>query len=210
MYLRDQLTPEELIRLHTEENLSLTKIGEMYDVSRQRVHQIKKEYEKKTGKITRRVYIDPFTLRHHIDQGWSAQMIADHYDLQPHQITRMIRKFQKEYEAGDSPVEVKLLQAEDILPRAELAKLYQTDLKTDKEIAEQFGLSASTVNLLRKKYHIPSMKTKSLRKLPKELTRDTFVRLYVIEKNTLDDLAAKYHCNVASIIRLKETYGIQK
>ena len=201
--LKKELTPDELIRLHIEENMSLTEIGKLFHVSRQRVHQIKKEYERKMGKISRRVFIDAFTLKHHLEQGWSAKTIAEYYEIKPSQVTRMIRKYHKEYEDGHSLVEVKILQADDLISKEELVQLYLEELHTDKEIAEKYQVSASTVNLLRKKYDIPTIRTKSLRKLPNELPKELFERLYLKEKWTLDELAKHYKCNVVSIIRLK-------
>lgn len=208
--LKKELTPDELIRLHIEENMSLSQIGKIYNVSRQRIHQIKKEYERKMGKISRRVFIDAFTLKHHLEQGWSAKNIAEYYDIKPSQVTRMIRKYQKEYELGNSLVELKILQADDLISKEELKTLYLDELYTDKEIAEKFQVSASTVNLLRKKYGIPTIRTKSLRKLPNKLPKELFERLYLKEKWTLEEIANHYGCNIVSIIRLKKQYGIEK
>jgi len=208
--IRNNLTPETLIELHVRENMSLSEIGEMYGVSRQRVHQLKKEYEKQHGKITRRVVIDVLTLKHYLDQGWTAKRIAEHLDLRASKISRLIRKYKDEYENGVSKVKIKRKKSDDIIPKNDLIDLYLNKLHTDREIADMFQVSASSVNLLRKKYNIPTIKTKSLRKLPFKLTKSVFERLYVLEGYTLKDIAEKYNCNIVSIIRLKEEYNITK
>lgn len=210
MNIRSNLTPETLIELHVRENMSLTEIGEMYGVSRQRVHQLKKEYEKQHGKITRRVVIDVLTLKHYLEQGWTAKRIAEHLDLKPSKISRLIRKYKEDYNSGISKVKIKRKKSDDIIPKSELTELYLNKLYTDREIADMYQVSPSSVNLLRKKYNIPTIKTKSLRKLPFKLTKNVFERLYLHEGYTLKEIAEKYDCNIVSIIRLKEDYNITK
>lgn len=210
MALRDNLTYETLCELHINQNLSLTAIGNKYNVSRQRIHQLKKEFEKEYGKISRQVYIDPVTLNHYLDQGWTAKMIADYFDIKPNQITRLIRKYQIEYEEGLSPINVKRKKTEDLLPKHLLMEHYLEDLMTDKEIGDLYRISSSSVNLLRKKYNIKTINTKSLRKLPIELPKEKFHHLYNIKGQTLNQIATTYQCHVISLIHLKKKYNLTK
>lgn len=210
MDIRKKLNADILIQLHVRENMSLSKIGEIYGVSRQRVHQLKKEYEKKHGKITRKVSIDVLTLKHYLDQGWTSKRIADHFEMSPSKISRLIRKYREEYELGASHVKISKKKTEDIISELELRNLYTIKLLTDKEIAEIYQVSPSSVNLLRNKYKIPTNKTKSLRKLKRTLTKEIFIELYLHKKNTLRQIADKYNCNVVSILKLKEEYKIKK
>jgi predicted DNA-binding protein YlxM (UPF0122 family) len=210
MNIRKQLTPKKLIELHIRENLSLSEIGELYGVSRQRIHQLKKEYEKEQGKITRRVVIDALTLKHYLEQGWTAKRIAEHLELRPSKVSRMIRKYKEEYEAGYSPINIHRKKADDIVTKEELYHLYIHQLYTDKEIAEKFQVSPSTINLLRKKYGIKTIKTKSLRRLPSLLSKEKFIELYIHQGYTLKKIADLFQCNIVSIIKLKEEYNIKK
>lgn len=210
MTIREQLTPALLIQLHVRDNLSLSEIGVRYGISRQRVHQLKKEYEQQYGKITRRVVIDVLTLKHYLEQGWTAKRIAEHFEMNPSKVNRMIRKYKDAYEEGASPVQITRKKTTDIISQKELFHLYVEELYTDRQIADMYQMSPSSVNLLRRKYHIPTLRTKSLRQLPVQLPKSTFERLYLREGYTLKEIAAKYQCNVVSIIRLKEHYEIKK
>ena len=210
MAIREELTAELFIRLHTQENLSLAAIAKEYGVSRQRVHQIKKEFEKKHGTINRRIFIDAITLKHYLDQGWTAKQIAERFAMKPGKVARLIRQAKEEYEEGLSLIKIQRKKVEDILKKEELYELYVKQLKTDKEIAALYQLSASTVGGLRKKYKIPTKRSKGLRKLPQQLTKEAFMQLYIIEKKTLKQLAKQFECNVTAILDLKKTYQIEK
>jgi predicted DNA-binding protein YlxM (UPF0122 family) len=210
MAVRDELTAEELIRLHIQDNLSLTKIGEMYGISRQRVHQLKKEYERKHGTITRSVNIDVLTLKHYLDQGWTAKQVAERFDMKASKVTRLIRKYKAEYDEGITFIKIKRKVSKDIISKKELEEYYLVKLYTDQEIAEMFQVSASTVGMLRKSYGIPTIRTKALRKLPTVLTKDKFRKLYLIDGYTLQEIADKFKCNVTAIIELKREYRLNK
>lgn len=210
MATREKLTSSKLIELHVRQNLSLTEIGELYGISRQRVHQLKKEYEKKCGKITRRLFIDVLSLKHYLEQGWSAKEIAEHYDMKPSKIARLIRKYKEDYEAGVSNISICRKNTKDLLGKHELYDLYVHQLYTDAEIAAKFSVSASTINLLRKEYKIPTNNDKALRKLPMKLPKTRFHFLYQQQKWSLQAIAEECGCNVMAILRLKERYTNEK
>ena len=210
MAVRKKLTAEKLIKLHTQDNLSLAEIGKMYGVSRQRIHQLKKEFEEKYGKINRRLFIDVVTLKHYLDQGWTAKQIAERFEMKASKVSRLIRKYRSQYENGVSEIKIKRKTVDELINKYELKMLYEEKLMTDKEIAKHFQVSASTVGMLRRKYKIKTMKTKALRKLPQMLTHSKFERLYLQEGYTLQEIASKFDCNVAAVIELKEQYGIKK
>lgn len=206
MSVRETLTPEKLIELHVRQNITLSQIGVMYSISKQRVHQLKKEYESNKGRIQRRLSLDVFSLKHHLDQGWSVQEIASHFKMKDSKVARLIRKYKTEYDCGQSNIRIAKRSLEDILPKENLFNLYVNQLYTDAEISEKYQISVSSVNNLRKKYKIKSLKTKSLRKLPNDLTPQLFRQLYVIEGYTLETIAEKFQCSVVSVIKLKKIY----
>lgn len=210
MATREELSSSKLIELHVRQNLTLSQIGKLYGISRQRVHQIKKDVEKTYGKITRRMFIDVFSLKHYLEQGWSAKEIALHYDMKPSKVARLIRKYKEEYESGVSNIKISRKKIKDLISKAELYDLYVNQLYTDAEIAEKCSVSPSTINALRKDYGIPTNNDKALRKLPMKLTEETFYFLYIKQDWSLQDMASHYHCNVMAILRLKERYGIEK
>lgn len=210
MAIRKELTADVFIRLHTQENLSLSAIAKEYGVSRQRVHQIKKDIEKKHGRINRRIFIDAITLKHYLDQGWTAKQIAERFSMKPSKVARLIRQAKEQYEDGMSAIKVERKKVEDILSKEELYDLYVRQLKTDREIAAMYQLSASTVGSLRKAYYIETKRTKALRKLPSVLTKEKFIHMYHVEKKTLKQIAKQHECNVSAILALKQSYGIKK
>jgi DNA-directed RNA polymerase sigma subunit (sigma70/sigma32) len=186
MALREKLTYTLFKKLHIEESKSLQEIGDAFGVSRQRIHQLKKEYEKKHGKLTRRVFIDIVTLKHYLDLGWTAKQIADHFEMQPSKVCRMIRKYKEAYELGVTVIAIKRKTAKDFVTKKELKRLYEEELCTDKEIAKLVQLSPSTIGMLRKKYGIETLRTKKLRKLPNELTKERFLTLYKKLRTVMD------------------------
>jgi DNA-binding CsgD family transcriptional regulator len=188
----------------------LTEIAKKYGVSRQRVHQMKQEFEKKHGRINRRIFIDSITLKHYLDQGWTAKQIAERFSMKPSKVTRLIRKAKEQYEDGLSAIKVERKKVKDLITREELYDMYIRQLKTDKEIAAKYQISPSTVGSLRKQYKIPTKHSKGLRKLPGQLTKEKFKQHYLIEKKTLKEIAKKYTCHVTAILALKETYEIKR
>lgn len=159
-----ELTFQKFTELYVLKNYSLQKIGELYGVSRQRVHQIKKQLESKHGKIRRKHAIDSFTLKEMLDNGLSFQEIAKNCGSSVSKISRLVRKYEEDYRRGISPVKIKRRKIKDILAKELLYKLYAIELKNDKEIAQMYGVSQTSVWLLRKEYDIESFYTKSLRR----------------------------------------------
>lgn len=210
MAATDELTFSTFIELYIRKNMSLSKIGKIYGISRQRVHQIKQELEKKHGKITRRISIDPITLKHYLEQGWNASEIAKHFNMTPSKISRLIRQYQNQYEAGELNIAIKRKKAQDILTKKELSSLYTEQLYTDKEIGEKYQLSSSTVSSLRKEYGIRTIHIKKIRELLKLLSKEIFIDLYINQKYTLKRMAKAYNCSISSILKIKNIYQIDK
>lgn len=210
MAIRKQLTPEIFVNLYVKKQMSLTKIGNMFGVSRQRVHQLKKEYEKKHGKMEKEITIDVITLKHYLDQGWTAKQIAERFELKPSKVTRLIRNYREKFNKGYVKLVLKRKTAEDLISKNELESLYVKELLTDEEIGKKYQLSPSTIGMLRKRYNIQTIRTKALRKLPLKLTKEKFERLYLKEKMTLQEIADKMDCNIVSVIELKREYRITK
>lgn len=208
MSVRKDLTSEKLIELHVRQKLSLSKIGEMYGISRQRVHQLKKDYEKSCGKINRRLIIDVFTLKQLLDKGMTAKEIGIEYNLKASHVCRLIKNYQEDYESGFSNISIKRKTLQDIISYEELYTLYSKQLMTDKEIAKKFNASPAAVCNLRKKYRIPTNNNKSSRKLHNILTPMLFKKLYKDEGLTLSDLSLRFGCSVPTLTRLKTKYKI--
>lgn len=159
-----ELTFEHFIELYVRQNLSLQEIGDIFGVSRQRIHQIKKDLESIHGKIQRKNTLDSFTLKKLLDSGMSVKAIADMHHLKISKVNRLIRKCEEDYKMGLSPIKVVRKKSKDILTKGLLHQLYVIEKLTDKEIATRHHVSPTTVWLLRKKYEIESYYTKSLRR----------------------------------------------
>lgn len=207
---RIELSASKLIELHVRQKLSLAKIGKMYGITRQRVHQLKKEYEKSVGKIHRHSFVDVLTLRDYLDKGYTVKDIAEELELTTSKVSRLIRQHQEAYELGMSNINIKRKSKKDLINKALLYELYVHQLWTDEDVAKKYNISASTVNILRKEYGIATNNNKSLRKLPTLLSASKFHQLYKVEGYTLQEIADTYKCNVMAIIRLKEKYQISK
>lgn len=159
-----ELTFEQFIEYYVRKKLSLQEIGDIYGVSRQRIHQIKKHLESIHGKIQRKNTLDSFTLKKLLDSGISVKDIADMHHLKISKVNRLIRKCEEEYKLGLSPIKVVRKKSKDILTKGLLYQLYVNEKLTDKEIASKYHVSPTTVWLLRKEYQIESYYTKSLRR----------------------------------------------
>ncbi|PGK51426.1 hypothetical protein CN918_26915 [Priestia megaterium] len=205
-----ELTFETFIELYVRQNQSLQDIANTYGVSRQRIHQIKKEYERTHGKIQRNQPIDSFTLKRLLDEGKSLQEIADLFNIKLSKVHRLIKKYEEDYLQGLSPIKIVRTKIKDVLSKSFLHQLYVKELLTDKEIAERFGCSPATVWLLRKEYEISSFYTKGLRRLKQVLNKETFYYYYVEQNYNLQQLAKMYDCHLSSIYKLKQDYNIKK
>ena len=205
-----ELTFEMFIELYVRKNQSLQSIANDYGVSRQRIHQIKKEFERTHGKILRNQAIDSYTLKRLLDEGKTLQAIADLHDIKLSKVHRLIKKYENEYHQGLSPIKISRTKIKDALPKPLLHKLYVNELLTDKEIAERFQCSPATVWLLRKEYEITSLYTKGLRRLKQSLNKETFYHYYVEKNYNLQQLAEMYNCHLTSIHKLKQDYDIKK
>ncbi|QST02928.1 hypothetical protein IMZ31_20485 (plasmid) [Pontibacillus sp. ALD_SL1] len=206
MSIRNELTAQALIDLHVHQKKTLAEIGSMFAISRQRVHQLKKEYEKTHGPINRRCVPDARTLKKYIDKGFSNEKISQEIGVSPSCVYRHIQKYQQEYQKGVQPHSLKRKKAEEILPPSLLRHLYETKHHTDREIGELYNLSPSLVNNLRFKYGITTNNKKSLRTLPMRLPKERF--LLLMRSFSLNVIASKYGCSVASLIQLKKQYNI--
>jgi len=205
-----ELTFETFIELYVRQNQSLQCIADTYGVSRQRIHQIKKEFERTHGKIQRNQSIDVFTLKRLLDDGKTLQQIADMSGIKLSKVHRLIRKYEEDYNQGLSAIKIVRTKTKDILSKSLLHQLYVKELLTDKEIAERFGCSPATVWLLRKEYEISSLYTKGLRRLKQALNKETFYHYYVEQNYNLKQLAEMYDCHLSSIHKLKQDYDIKK
>lgn len=210
MGIRDELTYELLFDLMVNKKMKMSSIARMFGVSRQRIFQIKEDLENKHGKIKLNNFIDVVTLKRCLDERMTLKEISKKYNLPISKINSLIKDYQEKYEDGTISIKVEKKKAEDILTKSLLTKHYLEELLTDKEIALKYHLSPATVNILRNKYEINTINTKALRQLPKKLSKEKFHFLYNIEGYTLSEIAEKYNCNIVSLIKLKENYGIVK
>ena len=111
----EELTFEEFIELYVRKDLTLQEIGDIFGVSRQRIHQIKKYFESIHGKIKKSQQLDAFKLKKLLDDGKDAKEIASLTNIKMSKINRLIRKYEDDYKKGISPIKVIRKKSKDIL-----------------------------------------------------------------------------------------------
>lgn len=194
MKLKQELTPQILADLiNPPESKSLQVIGEMFGVSRQRVHQILNGYKKEHPHLFVKKAL-PSALE--MTVATSLSELSRQYGVSVNRIKSLMKKASIERE----PLTQKISEET-------LRHLYVQMEWGDKEIAELFGCSQHTVMKLRYGYGIHA----TLR-LPLEtkLSKERFVELYVEQGFLLTQIASVYGVGVQRITSLKKQYGIQR
>lgn len=196
--LKKVLTPQKMLELLSPPyKMNFSKIGMKYNVSRQRIHQIYKEYK--------RQYPEMFKLPQEpskeeieglLKKNVPLSKIAATFDISVGRLKKLMFKYG-----------LKKTFIKDVLTTECLKDLYIEQEKTDQEIAQFFNCSPNTVMKLRYSYGI----YKHMRKpLCKKLTKELFYELYVEKDLLLSQIAELFNVNIQSVIEIKKSYGIRK
>lgn len=148
------LTYQEWSRLLLVERLSISAIARRHGVSRQRAHQVKSDMERKGGPFRPPPLLDVFTLKTHLESGWSVRAIARHHDLTVYAVTTLIASYQLAFHEGRLPFLLTVRTGETRLPREQFHMWYVVERRSLKEMATLSGLSLSTLGRLRNRYKL--------------------------------------------------------
>jgi|LSQX01.2.fsa_nt_gb uncharacterized protein YjcR len=140
MSLKKKISPEKMAEMVNPPNsMPLSKIGSMYNVSRQRVHQVLKEYRQ----LEPNLFIKPKDpskeeIQDLLDKNISLTAIANQFNVSVNKIRKLMEKYS-----------LKRINIKDKLNKEILYSHFVLEGKTDKEIAELYNCSRNTVMKLR-------------------------------------------------------------
>lgn len=195
--LKHKLMPQELRRL-LDRNLSLSKIAQMYGVTRQRMHQVYCEYKELYPELFSEAKSLPSKeeIEGYLARNMPLSKIAQSFGISQSRLRKLMQKYSLKKEL-----------IKDRLTADELKRLYVESEMSDGEIAAMYGCSKNTVMKLRYTYGIYEfMRPKLEQKLPKEL----FEELYVKQELSLAQIAEIFGTNIVNVMELKKKYGIAK
>ena len=93
------------------------------------------------------------------------------------------------------------------LDKQTLEKLYLVDKLSQKEIAIRYNSSPNAVSRLRERYGLETLNNSKI--LSQRLDKPTFERLYLVDRLTLREIAAKYNSDRRTVTSLRERYGTE-
>ena len=198
MGLKEALTPEQLAEyVNPPINYSFSKIGNLHGVSRQRIHQLYKEYKESYSDLfMEKMEPSQAELAELLERFTTLKEVAEHLSVTTNRLKRMLKQH------GLKKTFVKEALSEEVL-----YKMYVDEEKSDEEIAEQYRCSPNTVMKLRYQFGI----YESMRKpLSSKLTRERFLMLYEGRNVTLQQLAMLFDTHIQHVITLKREYNIPK
>lgn len=140
MSLKKKISPAKMAEMvNPPNNMSLSKIGAMYNVSRQRVHQVLKEYKEREPEL----FIKPEDpskeeIKNLLDKNMSISAIAKHFGITTGKVKKLMQKYN-----------LKKVYIKDRLTRDKLYLHFVIERKSDREIAEKYNCSRNTVMKLR-------------------------------------------------------------
>lgn len=198
MSLKDVLSAEKLAELlNLPKKKSLAAIGAEYHVSRQRIHQLYREYVRQRPELfpSRKVPAAE-EIRDLLAANAPLSKIAKKYSLSVGKLKKYMNAYglKKEY-------------LKEKLKRDELYRLYVELEMSDEKIARMYNCSPNTIMKLRYENQIYERMRRSLRE---RLTPEIFKELYEKEGLRLEQIASLFKANVQTVIRLKREYGITK
>lgn len=198
MGLKKRLSPEKLADyVNPPRELSFSKIGRKYGVSRQRVHQIYNEYRSKWPElfITKR---DPTKeeLEALLKKHTTFRAMAEELGVTTGRLKRYLQTYG-----------LKKPFLKDLLTKEVLMQLYVVEEKSDQEISKLYRCSPNTVMKIRYDLGIYESMRKTLRQ---KLTRDVFIDLYEKRDLSLNQIAHLFNTHIQKVIDLRKEYNIEK
>lgn len=140
MSLKKKLSPEVLADMvNPPKSMSLSEIGSIYNVSRQRVHQVLKEYKKlKPHLFKGPQYPSKEEIQRLLDKNISINAIAKHFNITTNRLKKLMGKYN-----------LKKVYIKEKLTKEKLYLHFVLEKKSDREIAELYNCSRNTVMKLR-------------------------------------------------------------
>lgn len=198
MGLKKTLTPSVLASyINPPMNLSFSEIGTKHDVSRQRVHQLYKEYKKNHPDLfVEKTVPGKAELESLLTSCPTLKEVAEKLDMTVNKLKRLMKRY-----------DLKKQFVKEALSHDVLHQLYVVEEKSDDEIGRQFRCSRNTVMKLRYEFGI----YESMRKtLADKLTKEIFEELYEQRGVSLHQLASLFGTHIQNIIELKTMYQSTK
>ena len=196
MGLKRKVPPKVMAELvNLPKCMTLSEIGSIYGVSRQRVHQVLQEYKEEHPELFIKI-TDPAKkeIEKLLEKNMPLKKIAEHFNISINKLKKLMNKY------GLKKVFIK-----EKLDKETLYSLFIEEEKSDSEIAKLYNCSKNTVMKLRYNHGITSDMRPSLKeKLPK----DVFIDLYVSQKLPLSRIADLYNTHTQAISKLKREYSL--
>jgi len=198
MSLKKQLPPQVLAEMvNPPQCRSFGSIAREFGKSRQRVHQIYKEYKEKYPELFKEKEIpEGEVIKEALDRGDSYTKIMQDFNLTTTELKKILEKH---------GLKKKLVK--DILTKERLMELYVDKELDDEAIGKMFNCSPNTVMRARYEHGIYKEMRRPLRE---KLTPELFKKLYVDERVKGVQLAELFNTNIANILELKKEYGIKR
>ena len=153
MCLKDRLNPKRLASLvNPPTGLTFAEIGRSYDVTRQRIHQLYKEYKElypdlfieKEEKVPKKEHIEKM-----LAQNISLTKMSKEFDITQNKLKKVMNLYG-----------LKKVYLKDKITKEMLYNLYVVQGLSDKEIADRYNCSKNTIEALRKKHEIKKQRIK--------------------------------------------------
>ena len=198
MTLKEKISHEELAKyLNPPNPSSYQDLGNKYNVSRQRIHQLYQEYsQEKPSLFQQNSMPTKEELQPKLDQGNTLQEVADNFHISLSTLIRLMKKY---------GLKKKFLKEK--MHRRVLHRLYVEKEWSDDAIADYFGCSVNTVMKARYENKVYA----SMRKpISEKLTKRIFYDLYVKQDLSLQQLAELFSISRQQVVKLKKAYEIPK
>lgn len=196
--LKQRLTPEKLANLvNPPNNVSLSKIGQQFKTTRQRVHQILRDYKQEHPDLFLKKK-DPQKeeIKEFLSQNMPLFRIARHFDISTNRLKKLMVKYG-----------VEKAYLKDIITKEVLEDLFVRQGKSNREIAAMYNCSHNTIMKLR---YTSEVYKSDRDPLKSRLTKKIFKDLYVGKNFLLKQIAEVFGVNLHNVSRLKKEYKITK
>lgn len=145
-----------------------------------------------------------FDINDYLTKEWLEEKIISHSIIEIANITGM-RYRQIQYLLTKYGLSVRESNNAFLPKEEQLRQLYVEEKMTDRQIADQFGTSISTIKNLRYKYGI--MKTDRI-SIDQIMTKELFHRLYVQLNISMIQIAQLFDVSRPTIVQFKEQYSV--
>jgi DNA-binding transcriptional regulator LsrR (DeoR family) len=191
------LSDDELRRLYVEDGLTLREIGEMFGVSRQRVHQRMRKAgikrKKKVIKLNRRDL-----LRLYVREGLTQREVGQQLGVSGSSVSKEMRRHGISPRRGAKRIE-----------KDHLYKLYVTDGLFQREIAAKLGCTIPFVTDELRRHRIKFRHSPGPRRNP-AVTYDKLYRLYVERRISTAEIGSAIGVSSDSVRHWLKKFRIER